>query len=64
MYDANSLIHHMESAGFVEVRRMALHESRIDDIEQIEDPSRVLKGEGICVEGIKLLSKPTADRNR
>jgi predicted SAM-dependent methyltransferase len=62
MYDANSLIHHMESAGFVEVRQMALHESRIDDIEQIEDPSRVLKGEGICVEGIKLISKLTTDR--
>ena len=53
MYDANSLKHHMESAGFVEVRQMALHESRIDGIERIEDPSRVLKGEGICIEGIK-----------
>jgi predicted SAM-dependent methyltransferase len=64
VYDANSLIHHLESAGFVEVRQMALHESQIDGIEQIEDPSRILKGEGICVEGIKLGAKPTAGRNR
>jgi predicted SAM-dependent methyltransferase len=53
MYDANSLIHHMESAGFVEVRQMNLHESRIPEIEQVEDPSRVLEGEGICIEGVK-----------
>jgi predicted SAM-dependent methyltransferase len=53
MYDANSLIHHMESAGFVEVRQMNLHESRIPGIEQVEDPSRVLEGEGICIEGVK-----------
>ncbi len=53
MYDANSLIHHMESAGFVDVRQMDLHESRIAGIEQVEDPSRVLQGEGICIEGVK-----------
>jgi SAM-dependent methyltransferase len=64
MYDANSLKHHLELAGFVEVRQMALHESRIDGIEQIEDASRILKGEGICVEGIKLIAKPTAARDR
>jgi len=59
MYDANSLKHHMESAGFVEVRQMALHESRIDGIEQVENPSRVLKGEGICIEGIKPVRGPS-----
>jgi peptidoglycan/LPS O-acetylase OafA/YrhL len=58
MYDANSLKHHLESAGFVEVRQMALHESRIDGIEQVENPSRVLKGEGICIEGIKPVHGP------
>ena len=64
MYDANSHKHHLESAGFAEVRHMALHESRIDGIEQVEDPSRVLEGKGICIEGIKLIAKPKADRNR
>jgi predicted SAM-dependent methyltransferase len=64
MYDANSLTRHMESAGFVEVRQMGFHESRIEGIELIEDPSRVLKGEGICIEGVKPIANPTADRNR
>jgi SAM-dependent methyltransferase len=64
MYDANSLIHHMESAGFVEVRQMALYESGIEGIEQIEDPSRVLRGEGICIEGIKPVAELKADRNK
>jgi len=64
MYDANSLIHHMESAGFVEVRQMALYESRIEGIEQIEDPSRVLRGEGICIEGIKPIAESAADPNK
>lgn len=53
MYDANSLKFHLESAGFVEVRQMDLQKSRIDGIEQVEHPSRVLGGQGICVEGIK-----------
>jgi predicted SAM-dependent methyltransferase len=53
MYDADSLTHHLESAGFIEVRQMDLHHSRISGIEQIEDPSRVLAGEGVCVEGVK-----------
>jgi hypothetical protein len=64
MYDADSLKHHMRSAGFVEVRGMALHESRIAGIEQVEDPSRVLRGEGICIEGVKPVAGPTVDRNK
>jgi predicted SAM-dependent methyltransferase len=64
MYDADSLKHHMGSAGFIEVKEMALHQSRIDGIEQVEDPSRVLKGEGICIEGIKPAAKPAVDRNK
>ena len=58
MYDACSLTHHMELAGFVEVRQMELHQSRISGIEQIEDPSRVQRGEGICVEGVKHCDGP------
>lgn len=64
MYDANSLKHHIESAGFVEVRQMGLHESGIDDIEQVEDRTRVLGGEGICIEGIKPLAEPTTNPNK
>jgi len=64
MYDANSLKHHMESAGFAEARKMALHESRIDGIEQVEDPTRVLGGEGICIEAIKPIAEPATDTNK
>ncbi len=53
MYDANSLKALFESAGFAEVREMALHTSRIAGIEDVEQPSRVANGQGICVEGIK-----------
>jgi len=53
MYDTDSLIHHMKSAGFLDVRQMELHRSLISGIEQVEDPSRVLEGQGICVEGVK-----------
>jgi hypothetical protein len=33
---------------------MQLRNSRIADIEEVEDQRRVLNGEGICVEGVKL----------
>jgi SAM-dependent methyltransferase len=63
MYDANSVKHHLGSAGFIEVQEMKLHQSRIDGIELVEDPSRVLKGEGICIEGIKPVAGTAVDRN-
>jgi SAM-dependent methyltransferase len=53
MYDADSLITYFKWAGFIDVREMQLHHSRIDGIEQVEDPARVLNGAGVCVEGIK-----------
>jgi len=53
MYDADSLISHLNLAGFVEVQEMAFHQSRIVKIEQVEDAGRVLNGAGICVEGVK-----------
>jgi predicted SAM-dependent methyltransferase len=53
MYDCNSLKALLESAGFVEVAEMPMHTSRITGIEEIEQPSRVENGEGICMEGIK-----------
>jgi len=53
MYDAPSLALHFQQAGFVQVREMGFRQSRIPDIEAVEEPSRVLNGEGICVEGVK-----------
>jgi SAM-dependent methyltransferase len=53
MYDANSLIIHFQQTGFAEVREMRFHESRIPGIRDIEQASRVLNGEGICIEGVK-----------
>jgi predicted SAM-dependent methyltransferase len=53
MYDPNSLKALFESAGFTEVQEMPMHNSRIAGIEDVEQPSRVANGQGICVEGIK-----------
>ena len=53
MYDADSLIALLESSGFTAVREMSLHQSRIADIKDVEQPGRVANGEGICVEGVK-----------
>ena len=53
MYDASSLKALLESAGFVAVEEMPLHTSRIAGIEDVEQPSRVADGQGICVEGVK-----------
>jgi len=63
MYDADSLKRHMESAGFIDVQQKELHASRIEGIEHVEDPSRVLQGEGICIEGIKPVAGPLPGRN-
>lgn len=53
MYDAPSLCAEFLSAGLVDVAEMQLHCSRIAGIEEVEDSSRVVNGEGICVEGVK-----------
>jgi predicted SAM-dependent methyltransferase len=53
MYDAESLAFHFESAGFCDVQPMGLHQSRIAGIEAVEDVSRIIKGEGISIEGTK-----------
>lgn len=55
MYDEDSLVELFRWAGFAEVRPKECHESRINDIQVVEDKSRVLNGAGICVEGIKPL---------
>lgn len=56
MYDAPSLCSEFSKVGFVDVGEMQLHRSRIVGIEDVEDHSRVLNGEGICVEGVKPVS--------
>jgi SAM-dependent methyltransferase len=57
MYDADSLCALFESVGFVEVQCRECHESRIGDIDKIEDKSRILNGAGVCVECVKPASK-------
>jgi SAM-dependent methyltransferase len=55
MYDADSLAALMSNAGFTQVRECALFDSAIEEIQIIEQPSRVADGAGICVEGVKPL---------
>lgn len=53
MYDEDSLVTLFIRTGFAEVERRDCFESRISDIHQVEDPSRIRNGEGVCVEGVK-----------
>jgi predicted SAM-dependent methyltransferase len=53
MYDEQSLASLLNSVGFVDVVRRNYAESLITDITDIEDPSRILNGAGVCVEGLK-----------
>jgi hypothetical protein len=51
MYDSDSLIHYMGTAGFAGVREKRYLESDIPGIAEVEEAGRVLDGAGICVEG-------------
>lgn len=53
MYDGASLASHMRNVGFTDVRERGLNDSAIPDISEIEIPSRVAGGNGVCVEGVK-----------
>jgi len=53
MYDADSLIFLLRGSGFVRIEQKECHNSRIAGIQEVEDPSRILDGAGICVEGVK-----------
>ncbi len=55
MYDADSLISLFKRTGFEQAQQRECHDSRIAGIQQVEDPSRLLKGAGVCVEGVKPL---------
>jgi len=53
MYDADSLRHYLEAAGFRQVAKMDFQKSDIPGIEEVEQPTRVLDGAGVCIEGKK-----------
>jgi predicted SAM-dependent methyltransferase len=53
LYDSYSLQKHFVNAGFREVEKKQIYQSRITGIEKIEVEDRVLNGRGICIEGIK-----------
>lgn len=53
MYDEDSLVTLFSRTGFVEVARRDCYQSRIADIRDVEDPSRIRDGAGVCVEGVK-----------
>ena len=53
MYDSASLLWYFKQAGFVEVKEMKFHQSRIKGIKKIEKAGRMVNGAGICIEGVK-----------
>lgn len=53
MYDAETLIERVQSAGFLAVEQRKFLDSRIPGIHEIERAHRMLDGAGICVEGVK-----------
>ena len=53
MYDSDSLMAVFQAAGFAEVQRRGSRESRIEDVDKVEEESRILNGAGVCVEGVK-----------
>ena len=53
MYDADSLIFLFKGAGFAQIEQRECHDSGIAGIQEVEDPSRILDGAGVCVEGVK-----------
>jgi hypothetical protein len=53
MYDSDSLIRYMETAGFAGVGERGYLQSEIRGIEEVEEAGRVLEGAGICVEAKK-----------
>jgi len=62
MYDLDSLANLFRRTGFVEVQGMECHVSRIEDIQKVEDVSRLLNGAGICVEGRRPAREGTSEQ--
>lgn len=46
----------LKGTGFVQVEQRECHDSRIAGVDEVEDPSRILDGAGVCVEGVKTVS--------
>jgi hypothetical protein len=53
MYDAESLQVAFSTAGFRNIRAAQCRDSRIARIAEVEEPRRILNGEGVVVEGEK-----------
>ena len=53
MYDEHSLSSLLRAVGFVDVVRRNYAESLIPNITAVEEPSRILNGAGVCLEGRK-----------
>jgi predicted SAM-dependent methyltransferase len=53
MYDEASLASLLKSVGFVDLGRRNYAESKIPNITDVEDPSRIVNGAGVCLEGCK-----------
>jgi len=53
MYDADSLTVLFRSMGYIDIQRKANGDSLIEGIGAVEDPSRILNGAGVCIEGRK-----------
>lgn len=53
MYDAASLMQMFSAAGFETVRQTGCLESAIEGVAEVENPERILDGQGIAVEGVK-----------
>jgi predicted SAM-dependent methyltransferase len=56
MYDADSLIALFQAEGFADARCRGCRESQIEDVDKVEDQSRILNGAGVCVEAVKPIS--------
>jgi hypothetical protein len=53
MYDVQALSALFVKTGFGEIREMGFLESRIPNIEQVENSGRIGRGIGFVIEGVK-----------
>lgn len=53
MYDSLALMNLFKKSGFVDVRECGLHDSKIEEIRDVESETRVGRGLGIAVEGMR-----------
>jgi len=53
LYDEGALTHYFNEAGFSDVSRCTMFESRIPDIESVERSEHFTERHDLCIEGIK-----------